>query len=912
MRLAYFYLENYIGIYNGMGLDRIEIDFSKCIYPITVIKGDNGTGKSSLLNSINPFSDPTSCMIPGKTAKKRIVYQMGPFKSLDISYNYPVDSNGNRKPTTCSVVLSDQMGTTELNPNHNVNDGKSIICRELDIDPSFLILAQLSSSDRGLADKKPADRKLFINKQIKDLDVYNGFYKKLSRRSSELRAMTNDLSMKISKIGDIRSIQQDIVARKNQLEKLEEQKMSISAESGKLKSKLDDFNEKYDNPAEKRNSLANKIYDIKNNIDSIYPNIQAAVIDINPDELNKTALTSLQKQKIASEERIKYYDELAVKLGNQSSELSKKLNDNKAKLSAIQGVQTYEDTRNKLEEIKYKKNEYYKLIKERLPKGVYLKDITGDEYIIITNSIESLQKDKEYLMSKDLILLEQVLEGDAALSDKKKLLVATKNDLMVKLNTLNSDINEIDKTINKQNLLKEQTKDVTNIPEDCPNKTTCPFIKYLVEKRKDVYSDKKYEELIETRNEKTKLYNQVSFDLNNVNEMIDCCDTLIKMEYTLNFASVVLSKFFDIHIDTDEMLKQIITKYSTNIVFTVDIYLLMDMGNLVRTYKTLEKDEKTFKDRLVELSDNVDNINNLKSDIEKLETELNKVTSDIYDNVKNKNEHTDKIKYLDTKILTIQSYLENINKYNKLKEEYDKVSKECKDLESSYQTVKEYETELESYKEQLVTIITKEIPSVQNQIDQNNCKLVLYNEYKTDYEKYSEEFERIETLKHCCSPTSGLQTVYMEMYMNSVIGISNELLSMFFGGEYILQPFVINDKEFRMPVLGSYILNDDISSMSTSQICMISMIISFALLHQSSSVYNIIKLDELEGGLDTNNRLSFFNVLSALMQRLCFDQCIMISHNAELNMGMMDIIVLKNTDPDLKLDGNVIFELSNK
>ena len=40
------------------------------------------------------------------------------------------------------------------------------------------------------------------------------------------------------------------------------------------------------------------------------------------------------------------------------------------------------------------------------------------------------------------------------------------------------------------------------------------------------------------------------------------------------------------------------------------------------------------------------------------------------------------------------------------------------------------------------------------------------------------------------------------------------------------------------------------------------------------------------------------------------DQCVMISHNAGLNMGFMDVIVLRNTDPTSNYkEGNVIFEL---
>ena len=104
------------------------------------------------------------------------------------------------------------------------------------------------------------------------------------------------------------------------------------------------------------------------------------------------------------------------------------------------------------------------------------------------------------------------------------------------------------------------------------------------------------------------------------------------------------------------------------------------------------------------------------------------------------------------------------------------------------------------------------------------------------------------------------------------------------------------------------IMNDDISSMSSAQISMISMIISFALLQKSSSIYNIIKLDEIDAPLDTNNRLIFSELLIKIMGILNSQQCVMISHNAELGMINSDIILLKNSDPNLKLDGNIIYK----
>ena len=249
---------------------------------------------------------------------------------------------------------------------------------------------------------------------------------------------------------------------------------------------------------------------------------------------------------------------------------------------------------------------------------------------------------------------------------------------------------------------------------------------------------------------------------------------------------------------------------------------------------------------------------------------------------------------------------------NDLSIKYNSINTELNDFSSKYDKYTSIYTKFEETKKQMTLIDRDQIPALKNKISDAKYKLVIYNDYVSKYEKYSKEYDKIEVIKYCCSPTTGIQTIYAEMYMNKILGISNQLLSMFFGGEFVMQPFVINDKEFRMPVLGSGVLNDDISSMSTSQKCIIAMIISFALLSNASSIYKIIKIDEVDSPLDTLNRGAFFHALDTLMEYLRFDQCIMISHNVELNMANTDIIILRNDDPDLKIDGNIIYDLANE
>ena len=74
------------------------------------------------------------------------------------------------------------------------------------------------------------------------------------------------------------------------------------------------------------------------------------------------------------------------------------------------------------------------------------------------------------------------------------------------------------------------------------------------------------------------------------------------------------------------------------------------------------------------------------------------------------------------------------------------------------------------------------------------------------------------------------------------------------------------------------------------------MILSFSLLYQSSTKYNIIKLDEIDGGLDSINRQYFITLLDRLMSMLKCEQAFIISHNSELDDTACDVILLKD-DP---------------
>jgi DNA repair exonuclease SbcCD ATPase subunit len=195
-----------------------------------------------------------------------------------------------------------------------------------------------------------------------------------------------------------------------------------------------------------------------------------------------------------------------------------------------------------------------------------------------------------------------------------------------------------------------------------------------------------------------------------------------------------------------------------------------------------------------------------------------------------------------------------------------------------------------------------------NKLKFNKQKL---EEYTEEMEVYKSRYEKTETVKKYTSPTGeGIQLIFMDMYMHDILTMANTLLAKLFNGQFMLQPFVINGDEFRIPCVGNRLMNDDISSMSTGQICMISMILSFSILFNSASNYNILRLDEIDGGLDTDNRIKFIEILNEVMDILGCEQCFLISHNEEIQYSSTDMILLRTNSENLDYgNANIIFDI---
>lgn len=897
MKFLNIKLTGYIGIYNGMGLNEIEIDLSKAKHKLLIIKGANGSGKSTIEKALNPLPDPNSYFIPGVSAKKELLLQDRDI-IYKIIYNHPVKNGSGDRDTTKGYIYKNGV---LLNTNGNISDAKDVIFNELGLDPNFVALSALSSEDRGLADKKPSDRKRYINNIIPSLDAYNNIYKKLTKKSSILKANMNTISSKIESTQSEESLAETLKSLDGRIKELKGLKDGLIGTNGVLQATINQL----DPTGEIQNEYNELVKSLNNNekeLTQLREQIKFSLESLSMTEEDDVAniKSNLSSRKIVldtsiSETQNSIETTLAMR-ETESKELQKKI----SKLNSITNDISYSDLITQIRSLKKKKLEC-----EEIFNRMGLKDatiLTKDEYIT------GLDKMREIKLSLDIfrdtysygtieIVLNNYINGKKDINESIR---KTKEEQ----SRLESENKELNIQLVKAQAEVELIKSLSMRPSNCKI-DSCPFINEAV-----TVSKKNPEKIVEDIEYKIYVNNDLLKDceaaLNLDNEISSCLLAINTILRTIDGYKYIFNKLPCGDSFTNKEI--FYTKIMNSDLFDeiMEVYKYIDYSNLIDEYNlanttliNLEAEQKLFASKH-------DIIEEIQNDIDNLEEKTSKLTTELQEKHNSIKSMKLELSDIDDKLVKLTTLINFMDKYNELytknkddSKRYDEIWKGMQDINKAITDINHNNDLIESYSKSLEGL----------ERDKSSIEHTIKNlqEYKIELAAYTEKYEKIEIVKRYSSPLKGIQNIFMEIYMNKIIELSNQMLMYLFEGEYILQPFIITADEFRIPCKGNGYINDDISSMSTAQICMISMIVSFSLLYQSSSKYNILHLDEIDGGLDTKNRLQFTYLLNQLMDLLECEQCIMVSHNNELNTEEADIILLKN--PGESIVGNIIWSL---
>ena len=891
MRLLRLRLENYIGIYNGMGLNHIEIDFSKCIHKVLIIKGDNGTGKSTIFKALTPLADSSINFIPDKTAIKEIAYETDFQTILNIKYESVV-KDGIRRPTKCYLNRLNPDGSIEnLNPSNNITTAKEVIYDILGIDDNFITLSQLSANKKGLGGLKPSERKRYVNSIISSLAVFNNIHKMISTKSTVLKSIIDSYVTKLNQIGNVAIVEDAIKKDTLALKELDNKKNGLISEIATIKAELarldtsGNFLNDYKDLSMRKIILEKEIREL--------PDIE---------EYSEEKLIQYEKDMARYEANEEMLSSRAKEILDNELELSNNVTELQIKLDSLYDKDHMDDLNSKIESTK-KELESYKPFFSLFET---YKNISEQDYETVKLVIEKFNSTVETIFQT---------YSETVRKESMNSLRTGKNEVILDhteiLSGLEKQLEDLRTEKRDVEFLNNRSKDYNKIPDDCNHKSDCPFIKDIVE-AKNLLKSRQSLYSLSTKINSTLDAIESAKNLAEENMMKTQC--LYEMKSVLEYIqsmSKIIRKF-----PGTESLDSINTLYH-NIEYgmrlnfgSIDKY--QEFKNISTIVSALEDDLHSYESAKEKLISANAEIRILQ---EKIDTDL-KNLSTIRDSKVSVLAEIEKIR---SSKLEIKSVLDSI-RYAKInKEKFEEVSEELQSITSKIDSmekdtvvIKELTDRLNRRGAELSALQNTDLPALTKAIEENKYRIVLFEQYTRDSQEYGAKYNEIQMIKKYTS-IHGIQTVYMSVFMNSILNMTNALLTLLFRGRFTLQPFIINENEFNIPCADSEgRVREDISLMSDSQLSMISMLISFVLLRNSSNKYNIIKLDEVDDNLDNMNRIQFSILIEQIMIDLGFDQCLIISHNNELDLSNTDIVILKMESQEMidslyNSGGNIVF-----
>lgn len=877
--------KGYIGFYNGMGLDTIDIDFTKCTHKIILINGKNGSGKSTLMNHLNPFPDGSNSFIPNKDAEKDLVlFHEGDTYSIQI-YS-PADMNGKRKTSKAYI----QKNGIELNENGNIQSYKDIIFSEFEMDSNYISLSRLSSNDRGLGDKTPAERKKFVANIIENLEIYNDMYKTLNKKSLIYKSHVNNIHTKIQNIGT----KESLVIKLNNLTSKQK---SINGKILEINNNIVAIQAKNtidEEEANKITRLNNEESEIRAKLDSLKTNL---------DLLEHK--TKIPRDKIVS----KYTSDctLQVEYRSKYSNLSDIWKDKSNRLSSVTNdINSLEADLSSFDnnnDISSRYNASNVSIKE-LQKEISSYNIKPD-----INLIMSLNQLSTYCDRFDR-LIEHFYDGLNSSDIEfivKNCNQAYINSMNEEKNTLNNQIANNNLTINTHIAEMELLNTLTSRPSKCKI-DDCKFISSALELKKSL----KYKPQ-DAIDKLSKENNKISKRIREIDELLDKCNGLLSKKSELDIirngisenASIIQMFYPDIISNFDNLIINLNTfsrlRDHKEVTDVLNALIMLDAE--ITNNKILEAEYNSYKDK-------IQLINSSKVRLEKLKSEEKELISDISSAKSDIDSYSTLLSELDNNISIESEYSSTYEQYKNIEADYNVIKSSLDEYNRKSSKALEEFSKITAMKQEIDNL-NIELNPINNEISNITGMLGLLETYYNDLELYKNSYNTIEILKKYCNPTGGgIQTLFMQMYMGKTKEISNQVLAMLFNGAYRLEDFIINNTEFKIPFVGEGLPVEDISYGSASQIAMMGMIINLVLLHQGSTKFNIAQLDEITGPLDSYNNSQFTTVLFYCMDILNIEQLFLISHSTDTDNTFADIIKLKGYDnyESSIQSGNVIWD----
>ena len=912
MRIKRLKLKGFIGIFHGMGKMEVEIDFDKnhlgeTTEPkkIIFLSGGNGSGKTTILSQIHPFKESFD------DRKNLIMDGEEGVKEIDIEHNgilYEIQHIMPVKGATKSYI---KKNGTELNENGLVSSFKKVVSDELGITQEYFNIGKIGSNVSNFVNFTTTERKSSITKLLPNIEDYLELFsivkEKYSEKNNSITYVANELKRLENKdnvefkIGSL----EDIV--KNENEKLEEnikisgglnskcREMENDAEFGTLLNNQYEFNNKLNSLRTESNNLNLELEKLTGETIKFakrFPEYNPTVEELDQKIGNiKEQKGELDVKVKELEVNISNYNERCVELSNDIYKLENKYNE----LSRVKTADLQEEYDSLLESVDYiEKSENKKLFKDLISTPNFLSNVYKIKTLLkdyIGTSLELSSTSVEDIISGNInnrkIELNQIQEKHKNLIE----LVQTKQD---RLNYLNNNLNQLD-------ILKSR-------PGDCTI-DSCPFIsnalkfqgidKEIEEVQREI-DNLKYVEIPNLEKEidsKTETLNSI-VSINNIESELTLNPIYSYFQKRYNIASIkylLESGYNDLKRKCEEFIEALEEYIHENNEINTKRNEIKILKINIENNKNNNKELVSIKSDIEskrELKENTEtNLRNSSSKKTEYESELTSISEDLNILLNFKNAKV----YYEKKKISKSLIDQKISNLLSIKENYDQVKNKLKlNLDSE-------------------SLLKNNINSNRLELNHYNNVLSKIEDFNTRKKELEEDFENISTIKNALDPNKGIPLLFIKSFIENTKNITNELLDIAYDGKFAID-FVISPKEFYITVESNGNKKNDIKEASQGEIALTTISLCLAILQESTMKFNVLLLDEIDGGLDTTNRTNFLDILNRQMSKMNVEQVFVISHNNAFDICDMDIIMLNGGNVDIGDESymsnkNIIFKV---
>ena len=855
MKITYVKLENVAGLLVGSDKSVLEIDFSKSKNKIISIMAKNGAGKTTLLSSLTPFATTTALddrsSIPyikiGKNGYKEIHYENNGDEYI-IKHYYKANKESH------SVKSYFTKNGEELNENGNVSSFLSLVELHFGLTQEMMRLIRLGTNVNSFITLAPARRKEYIGKLIEEIDMYLKIYKKINEDLRVIKVLmtTNNQRLYNCHISDIVVEESNLKSIADTITGLEKERDKIVSKITKVKSLINDNN---------IDDLRRKAQEAESSL-SEFKRIKEKISDMKLENTSIDSLidkrTKVQDNKISVQSKINSY---RISIDNNLSSIER-LEVNIKKITSDNDIQSL---MNSITTLRSTIDSTNQIIKNFTFLG------TGSEELYsVLNKLSSFNQISQMIYTLGnrpidvyIKLKKENRSIDKFLADQSKRII--------------NQINENDLKI----LFDKVFADNGIISPNCESEfQECPYYRLseVITDIKNKLEDDSYD------SETLRGISVISNNIDNILNEIDRFDTVRMPDKVI-----------------DSLTEQKILQRLEMKLPLFDLSDLQSYISLVRDYEIYQMNVDRLKQceyqlsiykksgidsHLQEIKNMRDNIEFYKNNIVTLQQELDKINS---------------------QIMEIEEAITIVTKYNDGKK-YEKI------FQSTLESTNKILIPLESASQEKMELefalkqITNDI-SYQRDAQRNlENKISEYKRLVKEGDELSKKHKELSIILDTVSTKKGIPVIYMKRYLGKIQQLANNLLKLIYNDTLQIAKFKVTQDTFEVPYIKNGTVIPDVKYASQSEVALITMALSFALSNKASGSYNILLLDEIEGGLDETNRGAFLTMLNMQMNALKAEQVFIISQNiAQMVNVPMDCILLSDIGTRSKLQ-NIIYE----